>query len=181
MRNIAKKLGTTATAIYRYFSGKEEIFLRVRERGFNLVYQETLRIFDHYQDPIERLQQVTGAIKDFSLREPYYYKIMMTWDIPTYLDFKGTPLEPVAYEVKQSSSQLIELYTANMEAIATKYHLFPKEDARSQFFYWLTGLHGILSLYGNTIIIGIHEDPYGLLDLLMDHLLAHWSERASSS
>jgi hypothetical protein len=91
-----------------------------------------------------------------------------------YPEFKGTPLEPVAFEVLQASTRLIEMYTGLMEEIAVKYRLFPKREARLQFIFWLTELHGIVSLYGNSTIASLHGDPDRLVDILIDRLLMHW-------
>ena len=178
MRRLADRIGTTATAIYRYYSGKDEIFLRVRERGFNIAYREALLVGSRYRDPLKRLRAVTRAVKEFAVKESHHYKIMLTWDVPMYPDFKGTTLEPVAFDVLQASTRLVEMYTGLMEEIGTKYGLFPKSQARLQFLFWLTELHGIVSLYGNSAIQSLHDNPDRLLDTLIERLLSHW--RATS-
>lgn len=175
MRRLADCIGTTAAAIYRYYSGKDEIYLRVRERGFNITYRQVLLICRRHKDPLERLAALTWGIKKFTVKDKQYYKVMVTWDIPLYKDFEGTSLEPVAYDVLQAAHRLMDLYTELMEEIAVKYQFFPKRDARLQYIYWLTELHGIVSLYGNSTIIDLYDDPDRLKDRLIERLLSHWN------
>lgn len=171
MRKLAKRLGMTATPIYSYYANKEEIYLKARASGFNLLYEQITEACAGHADPYEKLKVATSLLIHFATRYPFYYKIMLTHDVPMYAHFVGTPLQQVAAEVVQASTRLIHFNVNLMEELAEAYHQFPKEEARFHFILWLTGIHGIVSLYNNTILDFMHHDAIAIIKSLADHVL----------
>jgi AcrR family transcriptional regulator len=171
MRRLAKRLGTTATPIYNYYTSKEEIYLKARARGFNILYEQTRQAYDSQKDPFAKMQAVTKAFILFAVSNPQYYKIMLTWDVPMYNQFAGTPLQEVAAEVVAASTRLIDYGHHLMKEMSERYHQFTKKDVQFQYILWITGMHGIVSLYNNTILNGLHGNPADIINPLADRFL----------
>jgi AcrR family transcriptional regulator len=171
MRRLAERLGTTATPIYNYYANKEEIYLKARARGFNILYEQTRQAYDSQKDPFARMQAVTKAFIHFAVSNPQYYKIMLTWDVPMYNQFAGTPLQEVAAEVVAASKRLIDYGHHLMEEMSECYHHFTRKDVQFQYILWIAGMHGIVSLYNNTILNGLHKNPDKIITALADRFL----------
>lgn len=171
MKALAKRMGTAAPGIYYYYANKEEIFLSARRQGFLLLFERIKRAYDSHTDPYCKLQGFTKAYIDFALKYPHYYKVMITMDVPLYNSFVGTPLQDTAFQVVEARRPSTNLTIKIMEEIAETYHLFPKEEARIQYMLWLSGIHGIVSLYNNNILSALHESPADVINLMADRFL----------
>jgi AcrR family transcriptional regulator len=171
MKALAKRLGTVAPGIYYYYANKEEILLSARRQGFLLIYEQAKRVYDSHTDPFCKLQAVTKAYIDFSLKYPHYYKILITMDVPLSPSFVGTPLQDMAFQVVEARKPSSNLIIRIMEEMADTYHSFPKEQAQIQFMLWLSGIHGIASLHSNNILKGLHESNADVMNLLVDRFL----------
>ncbi|MRR16528.1 MAG: TetR/AcrR family transcriptional regulator [Deltaproteobacteria bacterium] len=171
MRSLAKRLGTTATPIYNYYASKEEIYLKARARGFDILYEEICRAAGRRKDPFLRMRAVTRAFIHFAVSNPQYYKIMLTMDMPMYDKFAGTPLENVAGEVVAASKRLIDYGHQLMEEMAVRHRVVRRGDVQFQYILWITAMHGIVSLYNNAILDGLHDHPEEILDALADRVL----------
>ncbi len=75
MRKIAHKAGISATAIYRHFSNKEELFHHVVKKGFT-TYTEYLIPAENEATPELRLRQTMGNALEFVLDHPRYFELI---------------------------------------------------------------------------------------------------------
>ncbi len=139
MRRLGRHLGMTAATIYNYFRNKEEIYLHVLTRGFELLHDDMLRASRSTDDPFEKLKAVWKEFVSFGLNQSNYYDIMLTLHIPKYRDFAGGPLEPLARKELTTALKVADLITGVLEEIAEAYGNIRKEDARTHFMRLLTG------------------------------------------
>ncbi len=172
LRGLAKRLGIAAPGIYYYYKNKEEVFLSARREGFLLVGEMARKIAAAHDDPFCRLKAHAKGHIDFALRYRHYYNIMYTLEVPNYPAFVGTPLQEAAYKVVEASEPTKELMLGLMETLAEEYDLFPKEEARTQFMLYLSGMHGIVSLYNNNTLKRIHECPADVIHHMTDRFLS---------
>jgi AcrR family transcriptional regulator len=168
MRRLGRHLGMTAATIYNYFRNKEEIYLHVLTRGFELLHEDLQRVCDSKEDPFEKLKAVWKEFVSFGLNQSNYYDIMLTLHIPKYRDFAGGPLEPLARKELTTALNVADLLTGVLEEIAEVYGNIRKEDARTHFMRLLTGVHGVVSLYNNTILAYVHDNPEDILESLVE-------------
>ncbi len=168
MRRLGRRLGMTAATLYNYFRNKEEIYLHVLTRGFELFNEDLVRACENVDDPFERLQAVSKAWLRFALDQSNYYDIMLTLYIPKYRDFAGGPLEPLARRELSTALKVADLITGILEEIAEAYGNIRKEDARIHFIRLLTAVHGVVSLYNNTILAYVHDHPEDILESLVE-------------
>lgn len=75
MREIARKIGYTATALYYHFPDKESLLLELCETDFGAL-SEALRRLGRVGDPVERLRRTSRAYVDFGLGHPEHYRLM---------------------------------------------------------------------------------------------------------
>lgn len=174
MRKLGIRMGMAAKTTYNYFANKDEIYLHVLTRGFQLVYEDLKNVYDRSDDPLDRLRGMSHALVDFAVTRSNYYDIMMTWYVPKYNDYVGTPLEETAYRELQTALKSAELFIKLMEEIADACGNLRKEEARLDFIRLLTGLHGIVALYNNKILDYLHDDPASILDALTDSLISNY-------
>ena len=172
MRRLGRHLGMTAATVYNYFQNKEEIYLHVLTRGFELLYDDLLRASKSTDDPFEKLKAVWREFVRFGLNQSNYYDIMLTLYIPKYRDFAGGPLEPLARKELTTALKVADLITKVLEEIAVTHGNIRKEDARIHFMRLLTGVHGVVSLYNNTILAYVHDHPEEILDSLVESHLS---------
>jgi AcrR family transcriptional regulator len=173
MRKLGKRMGVTAKTIYNYFRNKDEIYLHLLMMGFELLYDDLIKSCESKSEPLEKLEAVTRAFFNFGLKKANYYDIMLTWYVPKYNNFIGTELEPLAYNELQTALKTSDLITQIFEDLIDKYGHMENGKARLLFLQWLTGIHGIIALYNNTILSYVHETPDEILNTLVkQHLMS---------
>ncbi|WOH53356.1 TetR/AcrR family transcriptional regulator [Bradyrhizobium sp. sBnM-33] len=76
MRQIAKALGYSQTAAYRYFADKDEILLAVRAAALNRFCSRLEAAFEPGRDARENARSVGQAYLQFALDEPDSYRLI---------------------------------------------------------------------------------------------------------
>jgi AcrR family transcriptional regulator len=175
MRRLGRRVNMTAATVYNYFQNKEEIYLHVLTRGFQLLYDDMLRASRDIDDPFEKLRAILKAWLTFGIEQSNYYDIMLTLYIPKYRDFVGGPLEPLAHKELMTALQVPELIVGVLEELSEAYGNIRKEDARIHFIQLMTALHGVVSLYNNTILVYVHDRPEDILETLLENHLSFFA------
>ena len=178
MRKLGQRLGIAAKTIYNYFKNKDEIYLHVLTRGFELMYEELTRKSGHIKEPFHRLKAATLAFLDFGLKKSNYYDIMMTWYVPKQKDYIDTNLEPLADHELQTALQIADYIINIFKDLSEKYGHLDPGNARLLLIRWLVTIHGVIALYNNTILSYLHEQPEKILkQLALDSLLQYRPQR----
>ena len=87
MRAIAEAMGCSRTLPYRYFEGKEEIFLEVRARCFEQLIEHQRGAFESAEQPIERIHALGSGYLEFARERRHAFAIMYDLyevDVPSY-------------------------------------------------------------------------------------------------
>jgi AcrR family transcriptional regulator len=142
MRNLAAKVGYSATAIYSYFADKNAVLRALLDADC-----ETLRrAMDDaaaVADPVERLRQMGRAYVVFGFEHPDHYRVlMMTPAEPGVMDDnprKGDPARDAYALLRQSAADGIRIGRFRPD--------FTDADQLAQVIW--AGVHGIVSLYLN--------------------------------
>ena len=69
MRSLAGKFGFAAKTLYNYFSSKEEIYLMVLTRGFELLNAELAEATAKLKNPIDKLKAICRTYVDFGIKK----------------------------------------------------------------------------------------------------------------
>lgn len=171
MRKLAEKVGMTATNLYYYYSGKDEIYLHLQIKGFNLLLGILQNIYDSESNPYESLKKMIRAYLDFGFTNPDYYRVMLNSDTPRYTEYKGTDIEPVAYMDKEIALNMGKLAAKVIADIAETNPGVSIEDADFKAKQiWVT-LHGIVTLNNKKILAEADEAPEKFIDRMCEELM----------
>ena len=95
MRNLAGRLKMTAPNIYNYYSGKDEIYLSLVVKGFEMLQAVLLQADSSAGGWRSRARAMIAAYLKFGLDHSRYYDIMFVLPTPKYNDYLGTPTRVV--------------------------------------------------------------------------------------
>jgi AcrR family transcriptional regulator len=171
MRSLAARLDITAKTIYNYYKSKDEIYLGVLTRGFELIVADLLASINGHSDPYEKLRALKNAYIEFGTKQSNYYDIMFTLYIPKYNDYVGTQLEGLASVELKTALQIVHIFTDVIKEVAKVYGCIPENEARSYFVQLLTSLHGLVATYNNAILGYLEKSPRKALDAMSERLL----------
>jgi AcrR family transcriptional regulator len=134
MRDLARRVGVTATAIYHYFENKEALLLQIKLRAAETLNRR-IRELDPSLDPMETLHRLGERYIEFAELHPNLYRLLFETAIG------GAPLgegqQPVLYFTYYVARNALERLAA-----AGQYPVDPRYGA---MMGW-TALHGFCSL-----------------------------------
>lgn len=172
MRKLAGKVGMTATNLYYYYSGKDEIYLHLQIKGFNLLFGTLQKHYDDEDNPCECLKKMVHSYLDFGFKNPDYYRIMLNSDTPRYAEYVGTDIEKIAYIDKEIAVNMGKLAAQVISDIAKVNPSVLAEDADFKAKQiWIT-LHGIVVLHNRNILAEADDDPEELIERMCEDLVA---------
>jgi AcrR family transcriptional regulator len=176
MRNLAARLGMTAANIYNYYSNKDELYLAIQTRGFELLYDQFSDICNSFNNPLDRLREMIKAYLEFGISNADYYDIMFTRNTPKYTDYVGTKMEPVALFEKQTALKVADITTKVIAQIVEVNHCIPLDDARYRTIQLWTALHGIVSLYNSRVLQEVDEYTDEVIERIVEDLMLHFAQ-----
>lgn len=138
MRKVAKKVGISATAIYRHYSSKEELLFFVLLRGYSFFKSYLLNVSE--QDSLLCLQQTTDAYLEFALNEQAYYKTLF---------MSGDEVVDVRKKYPQHSDKVVESFLILQNRVDLYFadkEYGDKNSYETAFSIWAYA-HGQVSLF----------------------------------
>jgi AcrR family transcriptional regulator len=142
MRNLAAKVGYSATAIYSYFADKNAV-LRALLDADCAALRRAMDDAVTEADPVERLRKLGRAYVEFGLQNPGHYRVlMMTEPVPGLMDDnprRGDPAQDAYALLRQAADDGIRASRYRPE--------FTDADQLAQLVW--AGVHGIVSLHLN--------------------------------
>lgn len=75
MREIAKRIEYSPTAIYLHFADKKDVMEAICDQDF-LTLAKQFRKIAAISDPIERIREAGHAYAEFALKHPHHYRMM---------------------------------------------------------------------------------------------------------
>lgn len=76
MRQIAERIGYSATTIYRYYEDKDDLLFAIVREGFLRFGRQLAKAAQSSEDPRASLAALGHAYIEFGLRNPIYYRLM---------------------------------------------------------------------------------------------------------
>src|SRR5919112_6714668 len=76
MRQIAERIGYSATTIYRYYEDKDDLLFAIVQEGFLRFGTQLTKAARRGGEPLARLQALGHAYVEFGLKNPVYYQLM---------------------------------------------------------------------------------------------------------
>lgn len=156
MRKLAQKLGVSATAIYNYYKGKEDLYLHVLIRGFDELASRLSEAYNAGCSKKDKFRRFVKAYIDFGTSKANLYNIMLVWDVPKYYDFVGTSSEAVAKTELDTAKKVVNMGKIVFDVINNTEDktAYSNPTAYQKF---VCGIHGFISLY-NSQVLGYLSD-----------------------
>ncbi len=158
MRKIGTRTSMTAANIYNYFSNKDEIYLSIQQRGFEILHKRFAEINTRQADPLSSIQEMVNAYIDFGIKNPDLYEVMFTRNTPKYTDYIGTKTETTAKLEKDTALLLIDEATKLIRTFISRNPEINLDDIRYRVIQAWTALHGVVSLYNSRVLQEVDPD-----------------------
>lgn len=170
MRRLASKLNMTAPNIYNYYKCKDEIYINLVIRGFNMLNNILQDVIIKYKEPRVRVKQLAKAYLSFGFKHSGYYNIMFTYPTPKYNDYIGTALEKLSEVEYRISMQIVDFVMKEIAVFTEKKDV--DESVRMNLIGVWSMLHGMVSLYNSKIINYTTVNPEDMYNSLIDAFLS---------
>lgn len=142
MRNLAAKVGYSATAIYSYFADKNAVLRALLDADCEAL-RRAMDAAATEPDPIDRLRMIGRGYVEFAFKNPGHYRVlMMTEAQPGVMDDnprRGDPAQDAYALLRQATDAAIQAGRLRPE--------FSDPDQVAQVIW--AGVHGIVSLHLN--------------------------------
>ena len=171
IRKIASRLGVTATTIYNYYSGKDELNLMIRVRGFETLHDMLKERYDQSEDIDTRFGAMIRGYVEFGMKYPGYYDLMFNLHTPKYLDYVGTDMEATAHFEKQTALKCLDMFARPVSE-----YLGADDEAGINFIqyalikYW-SDLHGLITLYNSRLFHEVTTEVDDFVDNRLQEII----------
>ena len=157
MRKLAARLGMTAANIYNYFTNKDELYLFIQTRGFEMLYDFLYKAYKRPAVPKKKLENMIRAYLKFGMDNPEYYEIMFSRNTPKYADYKGTPMEKVALLEKQTALKSADITIQALSDLFTNNKTVHIDTIRFRMLQiWFT-LNGMINLFNSRVLQEVED------------------------
>lgn len=175
MRNIAEKLGMTAANIYNYYTSKDELYILIRTRGFELYYEYLNTAYRKHENQHDRLRAMIRAYIDFGISYPSYYDIMFTdRETPKFNDYFGTEMEPLSFMEKQTALKSFYLVFNTIHQYL-RGEGYSEVDAMYKTIQLWCDLNGVVSLYNSRLLHEVVENVDEILELMVSDVTKRYT------
>jgi AcrR family transcriptional regulator len=134
MRDIAKRVGVSATAIYHYFENKEKLLLQLKLQAAEKL-NERIRRLNPELTPMESIHRLGEEYIAFAEEHPNLYRLL--FEKPIGITPLGQREHPVLYYTYHAARNTLD------RMVETKTH--PHDSRYSAMMGWIM-LHGFCSL-----------------------------------
>ena len=157
MRKLAARLGMTAANIYNYFTNKDELYLFIQTRGFEMLYDFLYKAYERSAAPEKKLENMIRAYLKFGMDNPEYYEIMFSRNTPKYADYKGTPMEKVALLEKQTALKSADITIQALSDLFANNKTVHIDSLRFRMLQiWFT-LNGMINLFNSRVLQEVED------------------------
>ncbi|MEG0378391.1 MAG: hypothetical protein RR614_07920, partial [Eubacterium sp.] len=108
IRKLSSKMHMSAANMYNYFFNKDEIYLHILIKGFNLLKEQQLEAVAAHKDPIERFRYFMQSFIRFGVENKSYYALMFSTLDPKSLDYLDSPMQAMAEQEKATAMDVFE-------------------------------------------------------------------------
>jgi len=157
MRKLAARLGMTAANIYNYFNNKDELYLFIQTRGFEMLYDFLYKAYKRPAVPKKKLENMIRAYLKFGMDNPEYYEIMFSRNTPKYADYKGTAIEQVALLEKQTALKAADITIQALSDLFMNNKTVHIDTIRFRMLQiWFT-LNGMINLFNSRVLQEVED------------------------
>ena len=171
MRKLAARLKMTAANIYNYYENKDDLYLAIQTRGFQMLVDRFSEIYNSDPPTCDKLHAMMHAYFKFGIEYPDYYEIMFSRNTPKYADYKGTPMEPTAFIEKQTALKVSEITTRTVMDLYDGNNTIDEKEALYRTIVIWSTLHGVVNLFNSRVLQEVEEASEELIYKLFKDLM----------
>ena len=171
MRKLASRIGMSAPNIYNYFSSKDELYITLVIKGFEMLHERLKNAYEGSSDPIMRARCLIDAYMTFGMENSAYYDIMFTRATPKYNDYVGTVYEKLS-AVEYGISMEIASLAMNALGDLLGEDAAGENDIVMKNVVKVWGiLHGMISLNNSRIVGYVAHSVDQVYEQIIDDLM----------
>jgi len=176
---IAKQMGLSGPALYRYFTNRDELVTELISEAYREVAETVRAAAENEDDPERRPAAIGHALRDWALAQPHRYFLILGTPVPGY---HAPP------ETTERARQVMAVFLDTFAALPTASH-HGLDDHIEQHGTWADGhpaspaarrraltfwtrLHGVVSLELAGQFTGMGFDPDRLFADELETILA---------
>lgn len=152
MRRLGTRLHMSAPNLYNFFQSKEEIYISIVIKGFQMLYDELERSSLSNTDPATRAHALIDAYVDFGITNKAYYDIMFTRPTPKHNDYIGTPYEKISAIEYKISMDIVRIAMDALKGLRKDSQKVASDDIVHGIVKIWSMLHGMVSLANSKIM-----------------------------
>ncbi|WP_437953698.1 TetR/AcrR family transcriptional regulator [Sorangium sp. So ce296] len=105
MRQVAERIGYSATTIYRYYENKDDLLFAIVHEGFTEFQRTLVAAAESTADPIERMVALGAAYVRFGMQNPVHYRLMFMQRFDFVFDQRKEQQQPMvgSFDVLQKA------------------------------------------------------------------------------
>jgi AcrR family transcriptional regulator len=150
MRQVAERIGYSATTIYRYFENKDDLLFAILYAGFVQFRDNLLAAAEGIADPMERLEALGRAYVKFGTENRVHYQLMFMQRSDFLFKSRADQTQPMAESFDVLQHTVEEAMAADM---------IPQGNPEAYAYSVWATVHGITAL----AITGARNFPETLL------------------
>jgi len=104
MDDVAAESELSKGTLYLYFKSKQELYLGINQRGFEILGEMFLKAIKHKKTGLEKIKAIGYAYLDFAKKHPDYYRALMYFE-NSGVDYSG--YESVFEQLKTSGFRVL--------------------------------------------------------------------------
>jgi len=174
MRRLATRMHMSAPNLYNFFTCKEEIFISIVIKGFQMLYDELDQSYRSCTHPSSRAQSLIGAYVRFGMTNKAYYDVMFTRPTPKHDDSVGTPYEKLSAIEYRISRDIAALAMEALKGIIREPSVLSRDDIIHHMIKIWTMLHGMVSLANSNIMGYVAPDMDKTYGRIMQELVQQY-------
>lgn len=169
IRQLARELKIVAATLYNYFpGGKDELYLLVAARGYDQLNRQFTAATLKNQTPGETVRALALAYLEFGMNQPHYYNLLFNSHAPKYMDYRGTPLEPIA-QIQNDAA--LGVASAAAHALSKLTQDTDQERLSFRLLQLWSMLHGIVSLKNSRVTEEVIHMSQKVIDRYLNEAL----------
>lgn len=174
MRRLGSRLHMSAPNLYNFFKSKEEIYISIVIKGFQMLHDELEKAVDSSSDPAKRAHAMLETYVRFGVTNKSYYDIMFTMPTPKYNDYVNTPYERLSAVEYKISMDIARLAMDALRDLRKCDASLSAEDVIHDIIKIWSMLHGMVSLANSNIIGYVASDIEKTHSRILDEIVGQY-------
>ncbi len=177
MGKIGSQMKMTAANLYNYFANKNQLFIGIHKKAFNLLYERLLTAVDKEKTLLGKVRGFSKSYIDFAIGNPALYDVMLNRPVLQHSDYLGTPEEELSSDEFQSSMKCMILAFDVFSNLISSQPDFKEADIEFKIIKIWSEFHGLISLYNSGTLKQLSREPTELFDKVLETAFSSYEDQ----